>query len=725
MKASAVSAQAAVNAERDRAQGVAARSRRGRFMGRSVSRVPGNPGADSPRESRQASATARATGRPGGTGSGRAPAAREMDARLDTLIRNESRTGIRTFLERLVQIVREAEAEVEGMQRLLMKSRDGSLDADDWREFRSLALSCVFCAPLRQSMVLCVIEQLTQPGVFNRKDTEAVIGMLARLDDVDEYLTFHQADWLEAGTRSRVKATLPLQGGKQVEVERFVMPGRAIGAHFVRGYPSEASLREQGVARYSHAPGLSAVALTNAGGEVLYSGLRHDLFPAGELNDELFRRLTDEELSNVIGVLFLDSEPDCPQSWHEEVASEILTILRSAGAGAPVREAKSAALSKLQRSAHRLAAGDLASAAVLGSRAAVGAEVRGEAASIKLVSIALLKPADLELWRGQHHALSMLRSIGRINVKFERDECREIGRAGVRQFAFCVGKDPASQRMCRAVNRDAGVRLLGPLDSPEPGGDLKQQLDHQKATAGQYWRKHATAQSNYRQLVRAHGSTHWKSKSSYRQVCWLERAASRMERSVSALEKLGTQVKAMWTPEGGWPSEAVAQRQVAARLALIGYLMDETAVLSCAGGSNRVSRLESDINFLAAVTDSAQGVPPEIDMDRHLWRHVLAAFESPASPSGRGGGVATGPAEECDVTVRGLSVPVKLAGGRLVKSGFKVDLLQKSPAAERPSETDREPVRSRADGDRNPDVWLRQRPRDVSRVSGSDISGVQ
>ena len=209
-------------------------------------------------------------------------------------------------------------------------------------------------------------------------------------------------------------------------------------------------------------------------------------------------------------------------------------------------------------------------------------------------------------------------------------------------------------------------------------------------------------------------------------MCWLERAASRMERSVSALEKLGTQVKAMWTPEGSWPSEAVAQRQVAARLALIGYLMDETAVLSCAGGSNRVSRLESDINFLAAVTDSAQGVPPEIDMDRHLWRHVLAAFESPASPSGRGGEFATGPAEESGITgFRGLNVPVKLAGGRLVKSGFKVDLLLKSPPGERRSETDREPMRSRADGDRNPDVWLRQRPRDVSRVSGSDISGVQ
>ena len=726
MKGSAIPALAASNAGLDRANVAEAESRRGRFRGRSVGGMRGNPGAGSPREHRHASATARATGRPGGTRSVQAPAVREMDARLDALIRNENRPEILKHLKELVRVVRAAEAEVDGMKRLLMKSREGSLDAAEWRELRDLTRQGELCMAVRIMIVRGSLDPLARRGVFNRENRQLVSGLMVRLDDVHEYLSHHQSGWMEAGTRSRVEATLPLQGGRKVEVERFVLPGPAFGAHFEDGYPSEESLRKHGAARYSHLPGLSAVALTNARGEVLFSGLRHDLFPGGELNDDRLGGLTHEELRNVIGALVLNDTSDCPRALQQGMASRIFATLTSSTERAPRLMAKSAALSKLRHTAHRLAVDELVLAAFVGKRSALRSDLSGEVAPLNLFAIALLKPGDVELWRGQYDELSRFEGVGRVMAKLTRDEGAEHAEVTLRQFAFCVGQDPAAQRQCRTVNREAGLRLLGPLDSPEPGGDLKSDLDFKKGIISGYSRALATAQKDHRELVGVLGSTHWKAKSGYRQLCLLELVTRRMEQSASALEKLGRQVKAMRTPEGDWPSGAAAQRQVAARLALIGYLMNETAVLSCADGSNLVGRLEADINFLAAVTDSARGVPPEVELDRRLWQPVLAAFESPASPSGQGGGCATGPAEVPDMPGEpSLNVPVKLAGGRLVKSGFKVDLLQKVPAADQLSETNREPIRSRSDGGRNPDVWLEPRPRVASVVSGSDISDVQ
>ncbi|MCY4564782.1 MAG: hypothetical protein OXE40_09930, partial [Gammaproteobacteria bacterium] len=617
-------------------------------------------------------------------------------------------------------------AEVDGMKRLLMKSREGSLNATEWRALRALTRQGEVWMPERGTLAGRSVEALSQRGTLDRENTEVVGGLLARLDDVCEYLSHHQAGWREAGTRSRVEATLPMQGGRQVEVERYVLPASAFGAHFVNGYPSEESLRQHGAARYSHLPGLSGVTLTNARGEVLFAGLRHDLFPGGELNDKLLARLTDEELKNVIGINFLGIQPDCPPVLQGAVASGLFSIFRSAGENSRLSEGKSRGLAKLQNSAHQFAVSDLAAAVFVCDPKAVRADLRGELKPVKLFSMALLKPGDVELWRGQHERLSALGDDGTIQVNLPSDERPLHSQVMVRQFALCVGKDPAAQRQCLAVNREAGMRLLGPLESPGLGGDLKASLELRKGIIDRHLRMRTAAQEDYRQLVRDLGSTHWKSKSSYGRLCLLDLEAKRMHRSVSAVEKLGTQVKARLTPEGDWPSRAAAQRQVAARLALIGYLMDETPVLSCAGGSNLVGRLEADINFLAAVTDCAGGVPPEIEPDRRLLQPAPAAFESPASPSGQGGGLATGPARESDMRViRGMSLPVKLAGGRLVKSGFKVNLLQKLPAADQPSETTRKPMRSRMDGDRNPDVWLEPRPRGAPADYRSDISDVQ
>ncbi|MCY4564783.1 MAG: hypothetical protein OXE40_09935 [Gammaproteobacteria bacterium] len=726
MKGSAVPAQGAANAGIDSARGVAAGPRRGSFRGRRVSGVSGSPGAVSPRQRLRASATARATARLGGRCTVQAPTVRKMDAWLDALVRIENRPRIRECLEELGGTVRKAEAEFDGMQCLLMKSRECSLDAAEWRQIRGLTLQSILYMPMRQDRAHRLLDFLTQPGTFNRENTELLTGLMARLGDVWENLPIHLTAWLEAGTRSRVEATLPSKGGKRVAVERFVVSGRALGAHFVGGYPSPESFAGSGATRYSHLPGLSAVALTSAEDEALFSGLRHDLFPGADLNGKLLDRLTNKELRKVIKALVVRGDSEYTRTMQRRMAPAIFENLRPARASGRWLEVQSTALSNLRQSAHRLAVNDLATAAFVVRRSSGCEESVEDAARVKLFSIALLKPGDLELWRGQHNVLSRFGAVGDTEVQSEGGGQARRVQADCRQFAFCLGQDPAAQRLCRAVNRKAGLRLLGPLDSPEPGGDLKTHLDVTQATIRRNLKLRDKSQAGHRDLVERLGSTHWKSKSSYRSLCVLDQVIRRMERSVIALEKLDAQVKALRTPEGDWPSGAVAQRQVAARLALIGYEMGETAALSCAEGSDLVDRLESHISFLAAVADSAQGVPPEIDLDRRLWQPALAAFESPASPSGQGGELATGPAEVPDMPAgSSLNVPVILAGGRLVKSGFKVDLLQKVPAADQLSETSRGPIRSRTDGGRNPGVWLDQRPRRRPDVSGSDISDVQ
>ena len=726
MERNAIPAQAADRGGLNRAQAVAAGSGRGSFMGRQVSAVPGNPEANSPREHRQASATARATARPGRKCSAQAPNRGELDARLEALIRNEKRPAIRDCLERLGSTVRRAEAEVDRMQRLLRQSRKGSLNAAEWREISELFANSKVCQSLRCVGVKKMLEQLTSSSLCNRANTELLTAFLTRLDNVSEYLSFHQAGWLEAGTRSRIEAMLPLQGGKKVAVERYLLPRQAIGAHIRNGYPSEESSKEPGIDRYSTLPGMSAVALSNARGEVLFKGLRHDLFPGGELNDELLARLTDSELGNLIVGLVMSQLSDRPSTVQEKTVLMMMDTIRSDANSAVALEAKSMALSLLQQWAREMAGNDLL-AAVLATNRVKRAEENGEEVSpSRLFSIALLKPGDLKLWRHQHEEVSTIGKAGIIDVQLAAQERRLLGRVTTREFAFCVGEDPELQPLCRAVNRAAGMRLLGPPDSPEPGGDLKTALDAKQAIVRSIFAIRAKAQSDHRHLVRELGSTHGRAKSSHRRLCLLDGVARRLEGSAIALEKLGAQVKAMQTPQGDWPSGIAAQRQVAARLALIGYLMDETAVLSCAGGSNLVNRLESHINFLATVTDSAQGVPPEIVLDGRLWQPVLAAFGAPASPPGRGGRHATGPAGKPDSTkCSSLSVPVKWGGGSVAKSSFKVDLLQKFPAGDRHSETIREPRRARLAGNRDPDVWHEQRPQGAPGVSGSDISDVQ
>ena len=337
----------------------------------------------------------------------------------------------------------------------------------------------------------------------------------------------------------------------------------------------------------------------------------------------------------MIGALVLNDTSDCPRALQQGMASRIFATLTSSTERAPRLMAKSAALSKLRHTAHRLAVDELVLAAFVGKRSALRSDLSGEVAPLNLFAIALLKPGDVELWRGQYDELSRFEGVGRVMAKLTRDEGAEHAEVTLRQFAFCVGQDPAAQRQCRTVNREAGLRLLGPLDSPEPGGDLKSDLDFKKGIISGYSRALATAQKDHRELVGVLGSTHWKAKSGYRQLCLLELVTRRMEQSASALEKLGRQVKAMRTPEGDWPSGAAAQRQVAARLALIGYLMNETAVLSVPHWQQPCRAAGSSIIISGRGHRQRARSSPEVNWTG-LWQPVLAAYESPASPSGQG-----------------------------------------------------------------------------------------
>ena len=127
----------------------------------------------------------------------------------------------------------------------------------------------------------------------------------------------------------RVRTTLPDARDKGVVVESRIVPGKALAAHFAEDYASNGiccSDRTQ----YRHVPNLALTTLTNEKGDTLFSGLRHGVIDAYDIDDKRLARLPDAELRTMAGDLLVrEGVVESGSEGRERTIDDLVTQIRS------------------------------------------------------------------------------------------------------------------------------------------------------------------------------------------------------------------------------------------------------------------------------------------------------------------------------------------------------------------------------------------------------------
>ena len=110
----------------------------------------------------------------------------------------------------------------------------------------------------------------------------------------------------------------------------------------------------------------------------------------------------------------------------------------------------------------------------------------------------------------------------------------------------------------------------------------------------------------------------------------LQQEAARLDRNTRSLAQAARQLKAQWMRHGDWPVGDAALG-TAALLALVGHLMCETPLMSCAKDRDFTRRLDVEVKLLAAAADANDGHLPIVDADMEGWRSARSAFAQPAT----------------------------------------------------------------------------------------------
>ncbi len=618
---------------------------------------------------------------------GRIAALNEQNKRLNELLGRQTEEILCNDLAMVMVTVRSSEEEIEAVERLVQKSRVQGLSSAEWRELCRRHYQGQLDLRVRSGQIRGNQKRLMQRGMFWGADQRLVDDLLHRFDNVTEFWQSHRSAWLHGGRL--LHASLPLHPDKRVSVESHLVPGTALGTHFVGGYPAQENREGLAAARYANLPGLALTALTDDQGQLLYVGLRHELSLAGELDEHRLKSASDREIKALADALY---EPVVMQgstgAARERFVDDFCKTVRNRPDAGPML-----ALS-MRTEAYRMTAKQMTAAALVADPRGLGAALRGTPQPFGINAIALLSPEDVPTWCAQVDCfksfqdkpgitgLDMLDWSGKpraVDVVFH-----------VRRFALPTVDDAANWKQCRDINRDAVRCLLGRLDSPRLGGDIKAVIDARQAGIENNSQKVSRLRSDYRKMLRERGPSDQAVDSLRKTLGLLDQSLREDRKSVCMLRTGGAQLKALLTPDGDWPAGASLKRKAAARLALIGFCMRETSMLSGPRGRDLVGAVEAEVRFLATVAAHDGGRLPEVDLDMKVWGNARAAFEWPAPRAAvQAQSRQNSPSASTDYAPR-QRVSATVVGGACGKTHFNADMLHapRSPTASRQRETD-------------------------------------
>lgn len=552
--------------------------------------------------------------------------------RLFELAKRIPDTTTRDNLLMAALLVRVAEEALSEAHDLLQSAGTQPLSIAQRRRLGVQLRANLLDMPMNYTEVLKALVALVDTGALSAADSALAEDLHTRLDSVYDYLRACGPTW--RGPARRIETTLPLGDGKPAVVDWHVLAGKALGAYLPGSYPLPADAGEACGVRHFYAPDLALAALCDGKGQVLYFGLSHSLFHAHELTGDHVAGLSDRALQSVLFQyykrLFSSLYADAPVPVSR--LPPIMPVIRENDERERIRSLSADALASwtqaLQKKAVDSAYGQVINIALLPFASEQSPAFADREVGLNLFCIAMLAPEDAAAWQLQHDCYRRAKSID--ICPFGLDEQVDAGRVTVRvstrQFALSVTQPSPTADSRPDIGRAETERLLGPMDSACPGGDVKAALDTlQSAISRSRDRLEASAR-HHASVAQTSGADHPQAQHFSRHLARQQDHLQRLEKGACALVDATRQLKTLWAESGDWPAGGSAYRKAAARLAVVGFLMGELPLLICASGRDCTARLEEDIRFLATYADNQDGHLPPLDLPEEAWRDARAAF---------------------------------------------------------------------------------------------------
>ncbi|MCY4563711.1 MAG: hypothetical protein OXE40_04435 [Gammaproteobacteria bacterium] len=527
----------------------------------------------------------------------------------------------------VVRMVSGVEADVREADDLLKKSRENLLNDEEWRLLSSLISSVRNTLWAFEDEWDDRLRRLGEEGVRSASDRQALNAAQSRLAVVRR--TFNSDDMPWESTIRPIQTTLPVGQGTPMVVESRIVPGVALGSRLAGGYPAQRIADPDSSARYSHVSDLEQTVLTDANGEVLYSGLRHGYIEPRDLDCLRLASLGDRELRALIEELYV-----AELGWHaiddSHRAGDIDGFLKD------IRENRWQAAPYLQTIRH--AAGykmtkEVVAAALVADPGKLHRAIEGETVHLHLGVVSLSMSCDAESLESQRQAFdSWVGPVVRLQVNGPDGEPRTaLATVDVPQFS--LGHEEG-YLFSDGSSELSAQDLLGSSSNRQLGGAAAARIRHIPALVAQLRLDLAGLDAQRLRTTRRPGAEPTgalqfgkRPTRITNEMYRLERAMHRLEITARTLEEAGQQVKSVWIDSEEQPVSDEVCRQVAARLALIACLMDWTPVSVCRSGSRFTGKLDAEVKFLAAVANGNGGHLPPIDPDGTDWGRVRSDFE--------------------------------------------------------------------------------------------------
>lgn len=512
------------------------------------------------------------------------------------------------------------ERDILRMDELLRVLRSRFLSAADWRELAGLAERTEASLPSCRAMASALRDRLDSCQAISFQDVRLYEGLLQQLDAACDYGSSNRLS--RQDVVRRVAVPLPAGDVSVAVVESRVIPGTAFGKSLAHGYRWDDGDSAVERAVLMHVPELAGTTLTNARGEVLFSGLRSGFIGLPQLYRESIEQCSDAALRVSDEALRRFSEMAVGQRnqaavFHQQTVDALRRRLR-----ADPLFAKSTAKRWYFRVVDKMAE-ETDSAAIIADREKFEKALQGWTVDVGMFDIALLT-SDESLSLHEHcYARFPLHMVhGTLLEKLKlRDSNGALhtawARVRMRPFAFFVGNDRPG--LWDHQLRTAAVgRLLGVLEAGKLGGDVMRRVEAMRSEIPKLARELASAGYDRVRSLPAPALEQAPRQAAAKRVTRLKVEMARLERNARTLEQAGRQLKDMWREHGEWPTGEAAY-QAASRLALVGYLMGETPILSCLSGRDFSRRLDAETKILAAVADSGNGHLPPVGLDMPEW----------------------------------------------------------------------------------------------------------
>ena len=571
----------------------------------------------------------------------------EVDLAIDeSLQQPEFGPELKEDLAFAAGLVLRVERDVLRAEQLHRALRSALLPEAEWLELSFLANRNRRDARLNQAELHGRFGRLLDSGALSTTDQLPVRGLVRRLAAAQQY--WHANDTPFECTTRYIETALPTGSGASVRVQSRIVPGAALGVYFSAPYPQVGPLEPPLSVRHTHVPDLALSSLTNAKGQLLYSGMNHGVVTT-ELTGLALRRLSARQLRTMIEVLLLPGDSartvelsptdrDPPKSPPKSPKSPVPRYASQVNRSEAQAEHLAASMRK---EACRVIGDETLAAALCADPDKLRRALEGQTVELNPLSIVLVTQEDIDQWHRYRPDFLEWRARTSpvvLNVRGPSGEPREVRvqlTGNRHQFVVSAKKSKLHLDTPTILeNKKAVEWLLGPGHVEENPGTLAEHVASMRVRAAELYPKFLMSRHQYggasnglsRETPEASRAVGPRLVVAGHRPVQRREEAEFVARRARTLETAGRQLQAMRMEAGAWPYAIESGRHVAARIALAGHLMGMLPMVSCMSGEKIAARVDAEIKFLATVADSQDGRLPPVKQNREVWGAARRAF---------------------------------------------------------------------------------------------------